>query len=165
MNPLEQETSPPIYLRSHEQDQALSALRPVGRAWAIESALGIGPGRLRSSPTGVGETEVSAWRTRRVIVLEARRLFPSGEFNPAQSLQHRKVNYEAVESTTLSLVGHEIKISLSQLLYVLWIDTALLAFGHFFFCSCCPIDRSGFHQRHLVVMEDIGLARTNFVVN
>jgi len=145
--------------------QTLSAVRPVGRALAVESTLGIGPGCLRGTLAGVGEVEIAPRRTGRVMVLKTRRLFPSGGFNPTQSLQHREVHHKTVESTALSLVGHEVKISLGQLLYVFWIDTALLAYGHFFFCSCRAVKRSSPYYCHLVVIKDIGLARTSFGVD
>jgi hypothetical protein len=79
------------------------------------------------------------------VGLETRWFFPSGKFNPAQSLQHREIDDEAMESTTLSLVGHEVEISSSQLLYILWVDATLVTFGHPFFCSRSPVNCCGFH--------------------
>jgi hypothetical protein len=99
------------------------------------------------------------------MVLEDGRFFLACSFYPTQSPQCREVHDKAVEAAALSLVGHEVKISLGQLLYILWIDTSRLVPGHPLLCSCCPVERRGSHQCYLVVMEDIGLVRTNFGVD
>jgi hypothetical protein len=147
------------------KNQTLSALRPVDWTLAVESAIGINPGCLRSSPTSISETEITAWRTGWIMILETRRLFSPGRFHPMQSLKVRKIHDKTMESAPSRFVRHSQQILLGQLLDVSGIYRTLFSPGPLFLHSRRLIHCSSSHQRSLVEIENIGLRSPNFRVD
>jgi len=147
------------------KNQLLSALHPVCWTLAVKRAIGITPGCLRSSSTSISEPEISAWRTRWIMILETRRLFSPCRFHPTQSLQCRKVDDKTVESAPPRFVRHSRQILLSQFLNVSRFYGTLLTPRLFLLQYRGAVHCCSSHQCCLVVVEDISLASTNLRVD
>lgn len=95
------------------------------------------------------------------MLLKTRQFLPTGGFHPAQSLNSGEINHKTVEAASLSFIGHSSEIPLGQPFNIVGVDWPFLPPGSFLFNSGCPIQCSLFHQRHLVVVEDIDLRGAN----
>ena len=62
-----------------------------------------------------------------------------------------------METAALSFVRHTSKVPFGEVLNVVGIDWTLFAPGSLLFHSRCSVQCRSSHQRHLVVVEDIGL--------
>jgi hypothetical protein len=98
------------------------------------------------------------------MLLKTRRLFLSGRFDPAQSLNCREVDYKAMETAATGFVRHPGQILVSQFLDISRVYSAFLSPGLLLLNTRSLIQCRSPHERRLVAVEDVGLRSPGFGV-